>query len=487
MHTEPSVPDTASAPWAWRHWRAPLGVGLAVCAACLLGIVLRPTGFFSAFWPANAIFLGLLVRFPHLDRPATWLCAAAGYLAADLGTGSALGATLWLSAANLLGVAAGNALFARISVPAREMRRQLSALYLFCVCSIASAVAALIGSGTGPVVFGAEWVPSLALWFSSELLNYVLITPVLLTVPARADWLRSLLPHRPQAPLWTHATPLVAVLVAEIASFVIGGPGALAFVVPALLWCALTYSRFVTSVLCMAVCSWKTLELAAGALLFTPDHWPSVFSLRVGITLLSLGPLAVACANASREEVLQKLDRAVNFDFLTEALARRAFLERSERQLARMAQEQAPAALLMLDLDHFKQVNDRHGHAAGDTLLVAFARTVTAQLRADDLFGRLGGEEFAILLPRVRPAEAEAVAGRLGIAVRALRVDLPDGATVHISVSIGLACRQPVTAQDTLKQLLDQADTLLYDAKAAGRDRTIARTPGVAPTEPLPL
>ncbi|MBB6561388.1 diguanylate cyclase (GGDEF)-like protein [Acidovorax soli] len=469
----PPSPGTAAGPV--KGWGLCLGIGALVFAASLLGIVTRPVGFMAAFWPANALLLGLLVRYPRLAASGTWAAAAVGYVAADLAAGTPPLATLWLAAANLCGVAMGWWLFGQVPVATRFLKRQMSVVLMFGICVASSAAAALVGSGTGPLLFNTAWPTALGMWFCTELINSVLILPVLLSLPTPQEARRTLKKRRWSRRRWKYGAPLLALAASEAAAIAIGGPGALAFPVPALLWCALTYGVFATSVLSMLTCFGLAMAAGAGVLdlAFAPTHAWSVFSLRVGISLLGLGPLSVATAKAASVEAMRRLHRAASHDFLTDALARRAFMAQGSKLLARLARERSSVAVLMLDLDHFKRVNDTYGHAQGDKVLHGFAATVSDALRPGDLFGRLGGEEFAVVLPRIRQADAMAVARRLCKQVRNHPFALPGHATpLHATVSIGLVVRTGVSAQDSLGALMSDADAALYEAKAAGRDRT---------------
>jgi diguanylate cyclase (GGDEF)-like protein len=196
-------------------------------------------------------------------------------------------------------------------------------------------------------------------------------------------------------------------------------------------------------------------------------------SLRLGLTLLSLGPLAVACSQAARNELVKRLDHAVNFDFLTDVLARGAFMRKGQRLLERCAQESSFAAVLMMDLDYFKRVNDRWGHATGDLLLREFSHTIGRQLRPQDLFGRVGGEEFAMVLPHVTHTEVCDIAKRLCDATRALVIDAPNGDPVSTTLSIGLQFGSCDTGHMQLENWLLSADAALYQAKAQGRDQFV--------------
>lgn len=156
-----------------------------------------------------------------------------------------------------------------------------------------------------------------------------------------------------------------------------------------------------------------------------------------------------------------------NTDMLTGALSRRNFLNKAEQEMARSIRYELPLMVLMLDLDHFKQINDRYGHAAGDEVLRGFVQTVTGVLRESDLIGRIGGEEFAVLLPNTSLEGGRALAQRIIDSVRANPVQV---ACEHIvyTVSVGAGC---LSTETTFPELLGVADVALYRAKHAGRDR----------------
>lgn len=157
-------------------------------------------------------------------------------------------------------------------------------------------------------------------------------------------------------------------------------------------------------------------------------------------------------------------------DGLTGALTRRRFLELATTEMARAQRHREPLALLMLDLDHFKQVNDRFGHAGGDEVLRAFVAGARQVVRASDLLGRLGGEEFAVLLPHTDTAGAMAMAERLRLQWRAAPVTLA-GESASFTVSIGVAVWDATDgAPPSLDDLMRTADGALYRAKREGRD-----------------
>ncbi|MDU0340335.1 GGDEF domain-containing protein [Bosea rubneri] len=440
--------------------------------AALFGHLTRPVGFLASFWVANALLIGILVRAPQLATFTGWLAIAAGYLAADFAMGGGFLLTLWLTAANLAGVVAGFVLFQRIDPTDRRLERPQSLLFLLLISAAAAGAAAIVGSGSIIVFFGGSLRHAVELYLTSELASNLVVLPMVLTAPP----LRTLREHagalgRSVRPL----LPVAALLVSIAAGSMIGGSGAISAPMPALLWCALSYGVFPTAVLTFATGLWQGTALVTNLPPSAAEFLPAVIAHRLSLALLALGPIMVSSINSARSELVKELNRAANEDSLTGTLSRRAFMLRSEAVLAESARRGASLALLMLDADQFKRINDEHGHAAGDAALVALTRQIGAMLRPQDLFGRMGGEEFAIVLPETEPVDALAVAERLREACANIELMLDNGRLVRITMSIGLVCRPAATV--SLQSLLKQADEALYAAKRDGRNRVVQAAP----------
>jgi len=460
--------------------RRRLATGLTVFAVVLLaslfGILTRPVGFLAAFWPANALLLGLMVRYPALTGWSGWVGAIAGYYAADLLTGGDVLLTTWLTGANLAGVTTGVLLYRGLDAEDRDLARPLSVLRLFMVLVASAAAATMAGAWIAPVYFEKDLLQGLAFWFTTELANGIILVPVILTAPSpflpRArSWLRRQSDGRSHL---SSLAPVLALAGSVVLGLLVGGPGALAFPSPALLWCALTFSVFPTVVLTMLVSVWHLIGVSLGV--FTPETGQldgPTMSGRLGVMLFALGPLTVASVNMARNELLRNLERLATYDALTGALTRGVFLQQGEQITSRPGR-QRPVTVLMFDIDRFKAINDSFGHAAGDRVLVAFAAAVRRSLRQQDLFGRIGGEEFAAILPDTTAEEASRIAERLRAAIEDQVVPLDGHADpLRITVSIGYV-HDARTGAGVLDQLLALADAALYAAKHGGRNRVVS-------------
>lgn len=204
---------------------------------------------------------------------------------------------------------------------------------------------------------------------------------------------------------------------------------------------------------------WNVLLLSAGA-----------FALPV----LLMGALQLA-----HGRIVTMVKDAVNRDFLTGAWSRRTFFEAGERELARARRAARPLAVVLIDLDNFKPINDTFGHAVGDETLVSFVSRLQEQLRPSDVLARMGGDEFAVLMPEADLPGAFAAAERLKAQLLAQRSARERKA--ELTFSAGIAALQ---ASDTLASLIERADAALYEAKSKGRNQVVAEAKPAAHSAP---
>jgi len=223
------------------------------------------------------------------------------------------------------------------------------------------------------------------------------------------------------------------------------------------------------------------VPIALGGLLSSHDDafransvWVMIFAIE--LMLYAVGTVFIIFMMVS-DRVVRAHKAAASIDPLTGLLNRRGFSEATGRMIQREARAGRPVTVMIFDIDHFKSINDRFGHPAGDEVLKLFAAVITANLRITDLVGRIGGEEFAAMLPCAID-ETLLAAERVRLAFKGCGIEVDD-APVETTVSIGVAGGPPDTELDVL---LASADTALYRAKRGGRNRV-----EVATEEPLSL
>jgi len=193
---------------------------------------------------------------------------------------------------------------------------------------------------------------------------------------------------------------------------------------------------------------------------------PGHANIPLAITVLFVGGLInLAHIRLVLGRVLHRLGQQAKTDELTGALNRRGLLMQLEAEHANAVQGRSGYALLMVDVDHFKAINDQHGHAQGDQVLQGVSASLRAALRSDDLVGRWGGEEFCVLLPRTRLHDAEQLAQRVATRVAA------SNSGIRVTVSIGVSEYGP--ADLDLQAVIRRADDALYRAKETGRNRVV--------------
>lgn len=237
-----------------------------------------------------------------------------------------------------------------------------------------------------------------------------------------------------------------------------------------------------------------TLAVLLAAWLDTPRPHLDVVLAHLTIVLLSLLTATLMCLQVQRmrarlrqqkgelQLALVQIRELAMRDDLTGLINRRQMAELMRLEQLRCQRSGRTLLLAQLDIDHFKAINDTHGHAVGDLALQAFADTATAHLRAGDVLARWGGEEFVLLLSNTTPEAAAELLERVRCAVAAQAMPLPQGAgTVRMTVSTGWAQH---AGDEPLEQTLERADQALYDAKRQGRNRVVgpaSSTPAAPP------
>lgn len=227
------------------------------------------------------------------------------------------------------------------------------------------------------------------------------------------------------------------------------------------------------------------LVVCTVGLYFTADFWPDltgyvfsqektrVRSVWLVVSIIIAGGFGMYFRR-SYDDQSELLDRLAAVDHLTGLLNRRGLEVRLQEELQRAARSGQPLSVLMIDVDFFKQFNDRHGHAAGDDCLIKVARCLRSQTRAEDINSRYGGEEFLIVLSNTNVCEATIVAEKLRAAITKIN-PLPDGSGISVTIGIAsLAQSNNKEKSPAAEELIRWADSALYRGKEAGRNRVVA-------------
>ena len=463
------------------------GVALPTCYA--IGLVAdQIIGVGAAGYPLLSIAapaaVGMLVRLGDRLHPIDLMRLFAVHLAVSLLCASAIDAALWGATLDIATVAVGVLAFQR-------MRRRgavaspIGLMRALVVVALASSLAA-VAVETARMLGGAG-IEALRLCVLM-LLNLVSMTLMLsISVTQGRDRSKSFLDSQvvqesePRA--WEYVAAAAVVVVLVECSVVTGWPVAALAASVGLLWFALRLGLFATTV---AAFGFGVMFLVNGA----TAPWPAPFSAPdtaagdivryLALMLLATPSIVVATVVFEQQRLKRMFAYRARHDALTRLTNRAHFLEMLEAYADAARRKERRFLLLLVDLDHFKAVNDTFGHARGDKVLIAVSARVRASFRATDVVARLGGDEFAVIAPISAVEDAMRLAKRL---VDNVHQDCDiEGITLRPSVTVGgvLAPDSATTAE----QLLLLADEALYKAKAAGRN--CWRFAGDAPPRPTP-
>jgi diguanylate cyclase (GGDEF)-like protein len=231
------------------------------------------------------------------------------------------------------------------------------------------------------------------------------------------------------------------------------------------LWPILVCAYFLPRREVAANFAFASASCAAGLFLWVDPTLRSA-TLMVVVAMIGVVTVVILSLRGQVRRLVERLGDLATHDFLTGALNRGAFEQRLEAELARTERAGTPCALVVLDVDHFKRINDSFGHGAGDQALRDLARVVEGAKRRSDVFGRIGGEEFAVILPDTDADGAATFAGHL-------RMKLAEADATERAMTVSLGVTDDAAAGRSVRELLHSADRALYAAKRAGRDRVV--------------
>lgn len=459
-------------------WQICLLAGIYFAAAKASLLLAIPPGYASAVWPPSGIALAAAVMLGPRVWPGIWLGAALANLTIAFSPFAAVA----IGCGNTLEALAGAALMRRwIAGAPPYFDRARNVVKFIGLALLCPAVAASIGVGSLALgsevplsVFVANWWT----WWHGDAAGIIIVTPAILTWSKRHDI------------VWSPAKKMEAggyALALLLAALLVFGPGdhglsslPLTFLIlPFIIWAAFRFSRreVTTSIVVVSsIAVWSTIE-ESGPFALGPLNLSLLILLAFISTVVMTG-LMLSAAVEERRQAMEKLAQALqdlreqaSTDPLTGLFNRRHLWESLQREWLRARRRGNTLAVIMVDLDYFKRVNDIHGHSAGDHVLVEVAELLKAGIRGSDIACRFGGEEFALMLPEADLAAVRRRTDGIREAIHSLELWHRSRLVGRITASFGIALF-PDHADDP-ESLLRAADEALYAAKHGGRDRIV--------------
>ena len=463
-------------------------VAAAYFIAAKLSLLLAiPPGYATAVWPPSGIALAAMLLFGGRIWPGIWLGATLVNLTVELSPATAV----IIGTGNTLEALAGAAIVQRfIGIPRRFERGRDVALFVAAAavsCTIAATVAVTSLAITGSMTW-LQFLQNWWTWWQGDVTGIIIVAPFIL------NWsLRRAAPWPWQKRLEAACFGVLLLVVTHFA-FSLGdtaglpSPFALTFaILPFMIWAALRLGQRVVTTAIAACCTF--------AVYYTVDELKTLPQVSLNETLLTLlafistivvTGLVLSAVTTERSRAMDRLERVLDdlreqamTDPLTGLYNRRFMWEFLQREWIRSRRKDVPLAVIMIDLDYFKRVNDTFGHQAGDFVLTAVSALLRTHIRSTDIVCRHGGEEFALILPEATLEIVRRRAEDIQAAIKRLDLDFRNVPLGRITASFGVALF-PDNA-DGPDAMLRAADEALYTAKSEGRDRIV-----VSSARPLP-
>ena len=429
---------------------------------------LQPSNQLALFWPMNAILTGLFCRYSLLNRLYYYLILFLAIFFCDAAQGVTSAGTALINLSNVSSIfLLTNAILYERDAVSQTLK--INVLRLYSYCMLTAMVSAILGSYGFALLNDRTFWKIYPAWFSEEFSTGVLVLPFLLTCSGKMlsgkFELRKVLPFC-----------LLAITV--IISGFSGSIGCLSVTLPALVWCAISYSLPTTCLLTLLTGCAKVIMVHSEWMeVGFHAHSTQIISARMGIASLAISPVMAAVSVQAINNLVRQLSARANYDYLTRVHSRFGLYEKLKVREQKAAT--TPLNVLLLDIDHFKNINDTHGHDCGDSVLTMFASRVKEIVGEQGIVARMGGEEFAVVLPDQCDERGFQLAEEIREDIEQMEMQWGNDLltlTVSIGVSHGLAPRKAVV--DAFDRLLSEADQYLYQSKHSGRNRTSA-APGV--------
>ncbi len=486
MISAPDSPARDPAPQEMNLFALVFLLAAGYLATALGGLAMsRQSGNIATLWPPN----GMLVAALLLSSPRRWkdvlIAGAFGSLLANLFNGNTLLPACSITIANMIEAAIA-AMIIRHQTGRRVLFQHSSDVVVLITAAITSAlVAGAVSATSAKLLMYAPFTTIFIKWVLGDVLGLLVVMPIAVIA-------HDLVKHGPdvimrQRSHGESAAILGVVLGVSLAVFSPNVPPVQFLVMPTVLFASFRLGPLgaaLSTVIVAVVGSLGTAIAAKAGALPADEVTLRVFNFQLNLAVLFLTALPIGSAMAQRHQLERDLteekERAdrfasemaalANVDDLTGLATRRFFLDQLDLMAATARRIKQPLTLAMIDIDHFKPINDKFGHAVGDAVLMAIGAACRSAVRTDDVIGRLGGEEFAMLMPLTDQETAFRIVDRLREAVAAISIPTSDGRSVSVTISIGMAM---FADQLQIDRLLLDADRALYLAKERGRNRIV--------------
>jgi diguanylate cyclase (GGDEF)-like protein len=475
-----------AAAWTERFSRAgwiALIAGAYFGAAKFSLLLAIPPGYATAVWPPSGIAVAALLLLGHRVWPGIW----AGAALANLTVASSPTIALVIATGNTLeGVACAMLVREWVGVP-RRFERGRDVVLFVAIAAASCTIAATVGATALAAEHAVPWPQFLShwwTWWQGDMTGIVIVAPLILNWGLRraAPWP---LKKRVEA-LCFGALLLVVTQLAFLHGDAAGSPGSsysLTFaILPFMIWAAMRFSQRVVTTAIAATCCFAIYYTVDDLRSFPHSSLnESLLMLLAFISTMVVTGLVLSAVMEERARVLARLAQAHDAlreqamtDPLTGLYNRRYLVEFLQREWIRARRREGSLGVIMIDLDHFKRINDSFGHPVGDYVLTAISALLRMHIRSSDIVCRYGGEEFALVLPDASLESVKRRAGEMQAAIARLDLRHGEAPLGRITASLGVAMF-PDHA-DSPDSVLQAADGALYAAKSAGRDCTVVST-----------